>query len=198
MAILFCTTAFLSSELAKIPSNLENIEGHGHKYLVLSDDDFKKLDKVNTTVTKPRYPGAFTTTTIAATGKYQKELMEFYTYQKAEMAAKGFLQKSFDDTGVLYDMEDHNYFINSTPLKILKHLWDTISEHEKEQEINKFGKILDIEWDADEPIQKYMTTLQDARFRLRTLKADPKTPKIIQKVICAMEKHTELDKIVRD
>ena len=43
-----------------------------------------------------------------------------------------------------------------------------------------------------------MKKLQDTRYQLTTLKADPGTPKMIQKVICAMEKHAELDKVVRD
>ena len=55
-----------------------------------------------------------------------------------------------------------------------------------------------MEWNENETIQKYMKKLQEARYQLTKLKADPKTPKMIRKVICAMEKHAELDKVVRD
>ena len=72
VTILFCTTVFLSAESAKIPSDLKNIEGHGHKYLILSDDDYLKLDKVNAAVTKPKHPGAFTATNTAQTCKVPK------------------------------------------------------------------------------------------------------------------------------
>ena len=43
-----------------------------------------------------------------------------------------------------------------------------------------------------------MRKLQDARYQLTKLKTGPKTPKMIRKVICAMEKHAKLDKVVRD
>ena len=77
--IIFRTTAFLSTELAKIPSNLPNVEGHGHKYLIMTDTEYKKLDKVNTVVKRPKHPGAYTATATStvAMGKYQKELLEY-------------------------------------------------------------------------------------------------------------------------
>ena len=62
----------------------------------------------------------------------------------------------------------------------------------------KNEKALDIEWDASEPVHKYLKTLQDIRHYLDTLEADPGTPKMIRKVIYAMEKHAELDKMVCD
>ena len=43
-----------------------------------------------------------------------------------------------------------------------------------------------------------MKKLQDTRYQLWKLGADPETPKMIQKVICAMGKHAELDKVVRN
>ena len=95
-------------------------------------------------------------------------------------------------------MMDNDGYINGTSLQIIDHLWDQIPEHEKEQEINEIKKILDIEWNKDETIQKYMRKLQDTRYQLRKLGADPETPKMIQKVICTMEKHAKLDKFVRD
>ena len=70
--IIFRTTAFLSAELAKIPSDLPNVEGHGHKYLIMTDAEYLKLDKINAAVTNPKHPGAFTATNTAQTGKYQK------------------------------------------------------------------------------------------------------------------------------
>ena len=189
-------TAFLSAELAKIPSKLKNIEGHGHKYSIINDTKYKKLDKVNGKVTKPKHPGVFTVTTTAQTGKYQQELLEYYTHQKAKVGAKECLEKSFEDTGILVDMMDNDDYINGTLFNILNHLWDTIPEHEKQREINEIEKILDVEWNEDEIIQKYMKKLQDARYQLQKLEADPKTPKMIQKVICTMEKCAKLDKVV--
>ena len=43
--IIFRTTAFLSAELAKIPSDLANVEGHGQKYLIMDDTEYTKLTK---------------------------------------------------------------------------------------------------------------------------------------------------------
>ena len=80
------------------------------------------------------------------------------------MGAKEFLEKSFEDTDTLVDIMDNGGYINGTPLDIINHLWDQIPEHEKEQEINKIEKFLDVEWEADELIQKYMRMLQDARY----------------------------------
>ena len=58
--ILFCTVASLSGKLLIIPSTLENIAGHGHKHLIMSKDNYKKLNNVNTAVKIPAHPGAFT------------------------------------------------------------------------------------------------------------------------------------------
>ena len=66
--IIFRATAFLSAELAKIPSDLPNVEGHGHKYLIMTDAEYLKLDKVNAAVTKTKHPGAFTATNTAQWG----------------------------------------------------------------------------------------------------------------------------------
>ena len=43
-----------------------------------------------------------------------------------------------------------------------------------------------------------MRELQDAKWQLTQLKADPGTPKVIRKVVCAMEQHLDMDKSVRD
>ena len=83
--IIFQATAFLSSELAKIPSDLPNVEGHGHKYLIMTDTEYKKLDKVNAAVKRPKHPGAYTVTSTVAMGKDNKELLEYYTDQKAKI-----------------------------------------------------------------------------------------------------------------
>ena len=164
----------------------------------MTDTEYKKLDKVNAAVKRPKHPGAYTSTSTAAMGKYQKELMEFYTHQKAEIGAKEFLVKSFENTNILIDMMDNDIYINGTVLDIINHLWDQIPEHKKEREVNEIKKILDVEWNKDETIHKYMKKLQDARYQLTKLGADPKTPKMIWKVIYAMEKHAELDKVVQD
>ena len=86
--------------------------------MIISEDDYKKLDNVPVTV--PQYPGAFTATNTAQTGKYQKDLMEFYTHQKVEKASVEFLQKSFDETGILHDMKENDGVINNTLLKIIE------------------------------------------------------------------------------
>ena len=72
---------------------------------------------------------------------------------------------------------DNNGYINGTLLQVIYHLWDQIPEHEKEREVNKIKKILDLEWNKDEMIQKYMKKLQDARYQLTKLGADPETSK---------------------
>ena len=131
-------------------------------------------------------------------GKYNKELLEYYTDQKAEMGGKEFLVKSFENTDILIDIMDDDGYINGTILQIIDHLWDQIPDYEKEREINEIEKILDVEWNKDETIHKYMKKLQDARYQLQKLGADPETPKKVQKVICAMKKHAELDKVVRN
>ena len=74
-------------------------------------------------------------------------------------------------------------------------IWNVILDYKKEREINKIEQVLDIEWNADELVQKYLKTLQDARHQLNTLKAFPGTPKMIQKLICVMEQHAEFDKV---
>ena len=73
--IIFQTTEFLSAELEKIPSNLTNVEGHGHKYLIMDDTEYTKLDKVNTPVQRLKHPGAYTATNTAQMGKYNKDLL---------------------------------------------------------------------------------------------------------------------------
>ena len=40
--IIFGATAFLSAKLAKIPRDLKNVGGHGHKYLIMTDTEYKK------------------------------------------------------------------------------------------------------------------------------------------------------------
>ena len=53
-------------------------------------------------------------------------------------------------------MMDNNCYINGTVLQVINHLWDQIPKHKNKQEINEIKKILDIEWNEDETIQKYM------------------------------------------
>ena len=142
--IIFRTTAFLSAELAKIPSNLPNVEGHGHKYLIMTDTEYKKLDKANAAVKRSKYPGAYTATSTAAMGKYNKELLEYYTNQKAKIGGKEFLVKSFKNTDILIDIMNDDGYVNGTIMQIIDHLWDQIPDHEKEQEINEIKKILDM------------------------------------------------------
>ena len=111
--IIFQATAFLSAELAKIPSDLPNVEGHGHKYLIMTDTEYTKLDKVNAAVQRPKqHPEAYLATNTAQMGKYNKELLEYYTDQKAEMGGKEFLVKSFENTNILVDIMDNNGYIN--------------------------------------------------------------------------------------
>ena len=81
---------------------------------------------------------------------------------------------------------------------IIDHLWEQFPDHEKQRAINDIEKTLDIEWDRDQPVQKYMKELQDAKWQLTQLKADPGTPKVIRKVVCAMEWLLDMDKTVQD
>ena len=74
---LFQAITTISGKLSNIPSTLENIKGHGHKYLIMSDDEYKKLDGVNVAISIPTHPGSFTATNAASTGKYQKESMKY-------------------------------------------------------------------------------------------------------------------------
>ena len=98
-----------------------------------------------------------------------------------------YLQASFNGIGVLHNPEDNDDVINKTSYIIIEHLWNLILEHKKEREIiNKIEQVLDVEWNANEPVHKYLETLQDARHQLNTLKADPVTPKMIRKLICTM------------
>lgn len=60
--------------------------------------------------------------------------------------------------------------------------------------MNKIEQVINIEWNTSKADQKYLKTLQDTHHQLDTLKADPSTPKMIRKVICAIEKHAELEK----
>ena len=89
--------------------------------------------------------------------------MEYFLHEKAKAATKEYLKKSFDKTAVLHDLEEHDGAINETPMTIINHLWDQIPDHEKQRAINKIEKVLDIKWDRDQPIQKYMKELQDAK-----------------------------------
>ena len=89
--IIFRATAFLSAKLAKIPSDLTSVERHGHKYLIMTDTEYTKLDKVNAPVQRPKHPGAYTATNTAQMGKYNKDLLEYYTDQKAKWAEKNSL-----------------------------------------------------------------------------------------------------------
>ena len=195
---LFQTITSISGKLTVIPSTLENCKGHGHKYMVMSDAEYVKLDGVLAPVDIPDHPGEFLATTAATTGKYQKESREYLTHETVESEAREFLKKAFYKTGVIYDLEAHDGSITKTPYEIIEHLWDQIPKREKQRAVNTIEKSLDNEWDRDEPVQKYMRELQDAKWQLTQLKSDPGTPKIIRKVVCSMEQHLDMDKSVRE
>ena len=129
--ILFNAITTLSGKLSNIPSTLENIAGHGHKYLIMSDDEYKKLDGVNAAIKIPTHPGPFTATNAATTGKYQKETMEYFMHEKAKSESKEWLKKSFNKIDVLHNLEAHDGSIKETPLEIIDHLWEQIPDHEK-------------------------------------------------------------------
>ena len=80
------------------------------------------------------------------------------------------------------------------PKEIIQHRWNVIPNYEKQREMNKIEQVINIEWNTSKADQKYLKTLQDTHHQLDTLKADPSTPKMIRKVICAIEKHAELEK----
>ena len=65
---LFQMITTISGKLSNIPSTLENIKGHGHKYMIMSDDDYKKLDGVNAAIIIPKHPDPFLATNAATTG----------------------------------------------------------------------------------------------------------------------------------
>ena len=133
---LFQAITTISGKLSNIPSTLENIKGHGHKYLIMSDDEYKKLDGVNAAISIPTHPGPFTATNTAQTGKYQKEIMEYFMHEKGKTGTKEWLKKSFNKTGVLHDLKAHDGSIKETPLEIIDHLWEQIPDHEKQCAIN--------------------------------------------------------------
>ena len=195
---LFQTITSISGKLTAIPSTLENCKGHGHKYMVMSDAEYLKLDGVNAAVDIPDHPGEFLATTAATTGKYQKQSREYLTHEAVENEAREYLKKAFYKTGVIYDLEAHDGSISKTPYEIIEHLWDQIPKREKQRAVNTIEKSLDNEWDRDEPVQKYMRELQIAKWQLTQLKSDPGTPKIIRKVVCSMEQHLDMDKAVRE
>ena len=43
-----------------------------------------------------------------------------------------------------------------------------------------------------------MKELQDAKWQLTQLKANPGTQKVIQKVVCVMQQHLDMDKLVQE
>ena len=196
--ILFTAITTLSGKLAAIPSTLENIKGHGHKYLIMNDTDYQKLDGVAAAIKTPKHPGAFTATNAAGTGKYQTEILQYFTHESVKAELKEWLKKSFNKSGVLHDLEAHDGSIKETPLEIIDHLWEQIPEHEKQRAVNDIEKHLDIEWNRDQPVQKYMKHLQVSKWQLTQLKSNPGTPKIIRKVVCTMEQHLDMDKSVKD
>jgi len=153
---LFQTITSISGKLSTIPSTLENIKGHGHKYMIMSDDDYKKLGGVLAAIVIPKHPGPFLATTAATTGKYQKESMEYLTHETVKNEAKKWIKKSFYKSGVIYDLEAHDGSITKTPYQIIEHLWEQIPDSEKQRAINTIEKTLDNEWDRTEPVQKYM------------------------------------------
>ena len=75
---------------------------------------------------------------------------------------------------------------------------DPNNQGRKRLEIVKLKKILNKEYNPDEPVQKYLKKLQNTRKNLTTLEADPCTPKMIFQAICAFEQHAELQKLTSD
>ena len=139
--ILFTAITTLSGKLAAIPSTLENIKGHGHKYLIMNDTEYQKLDGVAAAINTPTHPGPFTATNAAGTGKYQKETAEYFMHETATAEVKGWLKKLFNKTGVLHDLEAHDGSIKETPLEIIEHLWEQIPDYEKQRAVNDIEKI---------------------------------------------------------
>ena len=127
---LFCAITTISGKLSTVPSTLENIKGHGHKYMIMSDDDYKKLDGVNAAIVIQKHPGQFLATNAATRGKYQKESMEYLTHESVKNEAKKWLKKSFYKTSVIYDLEAHDGSITKTPYEIIEHLWKQIPDSE--------------------------------------------------------------------
>ena len=174
---LFITIIHFSGELAKIHSDLPSIKGHGHKYTIMSEAVYKKLKKVKATVKDPVHPGKSKVKDITKTGRYQKELTEYHLYEQVNRIAIEYLDDSFEDTGVLFDLYDNDGVINDTLYNIIQHLYSVILDYKKQREINKIKQVLDVKWDASESVQKYLKILQNATYELDTLMADPGTSK---------------------
>ena len=134
---LFSTTAHLSGELAKIHSDLPNVERNEHKYIILSGTEYKKLKRVKIVVKEPVHPGKFKTKEATKTGKYQKELMEYHLPEQVNRASIEYIKKSFQDIDILYNIYDNDSVINNTLYNTIQHLWSVILDHEKQREINK-------------------------------------------------------------
>ena len=143
-------------------------------------------------------PGPSTSGTITGTEKWEKELHDYQLYTRVCRATIEFIQKMYQESGVLLDLEDKSGTINDEPVNIIQYLWKLVPKAEKEREIIKLKKILNEEYDPDELVQKYLTKLQETRKNLTTLEADPGTPKMIRQAVCAFEQHTELEKVMHD
>ena len=61
----------------------------------------------------------------------------------------------FIQSGKLIDLEDTNDIINTDPIYIIKHLWDIILMEEKDQEITKQEKELNMKYNLDEQVQQF-------------------------------------------
>ena len=74
-----------------------------------------------------------------------------------------FIQNTYQESGILLDLEDKNGNIDADPITIIKHLWNLVPKSEKEQEIVKLEKLLNEEYNPDEPVQQYLKKLQNTR-----------------------------------
>ena len=92
-------------------------------------------------------------------------------------------------------LKTKNGNINNDQIIIIQHQWSLIPKPEKEQEIVKLKKILNKEYNPDEPVQRYLKKLQNTRKNLTKLKANPGTPKMICQAIDTFEQHTELEEV---
>ena len=201
---LFLLQTHLKKELSKKETkkkkncDLANSGEDNHAYLVIDDGTWKVITGKNTNntwvdgklVTAPTHPGTYTANSMAAAGKWEKEMHDFKLHTKVHRVTIEFIQKTYQDSGVLLDLEDKNGNIKDDPITIIQHLRSLVPKPEKEQQILKLKNILNNkEYNPDEAVQRYLKKLQITRKNLTTLDADPGTPKMIHQAICDFEKH---------
>ena len=200
---LFQVELHLRKVLSNIPCDLEHAGDLNHAYIVIEDDEWKRMTgkEVNNVwqdgelVVKPTHPGKYIASTIASSGIYEQRLQEFKKHYAVRRATIDFIHETYKDSAVLLDLEDDNENINEDPVTIIDHLWEQIPESEKQREINKLEKKLSVEYNPNEPVQRYFKTMQTTRTHLIMLNADPLTPKMIREAVCQFEQHPELEKL---